>query len=446
MEKNKALNIIYFICHDIGKELGCYGKPIDTPNLDRFANKGVKFTNYFCSSPACMPSRCCAYTGLYAHSNGVMGLPSSNYSLDDNIKTVVDYFNENGYETVHVGFQHERSTAAANRYQIELYKEHQDIYVETAVDKAIEYLANRQNSKKPFYLNIGTIEVHASQWMDQIQKNNDRKAIYGTMHYEKVYMPPYISDVPVLRKEMGNFQACIQYFDKQAKRLFDAIRDMGYEKDALVVCTTDHGISNEHAKGTLYDAGVEIMMLIQLPGLKKAGMVVDHLIQNIDIAPTFLDAAGIPIPENIQGKSFWPLLNDGEYTPHKEIFIERNYHGADQYDPMRAVRSDKFHYIRNFDKQAKKEWIPSEVSYIKETYTNWINQLWPEHTQPRDEEELFDIINDPNEFHNLAYEEEYQNIRCELAAKLDNWMHQTNDPLLKGPIISPKRRQAQITG
>lgn len=423
-------NIIYIVCHDLGKELGCYGRPIATPNIDAFASEGVKFTNYFCNSPACSPSRCCAYTGMYAHTNGVMGLAHEGWSLPPGVRTVVDEFNDGGYETVHIGFQHERPLGT-NRYQVDLQKgTHQESFVENVTEQTLDVLKERGNKGKPLYLNVGIVEAHASLWLDQWKKN--RKDTYGSTPPGDTYMPPYIPDTPALRKEMGNFQACMRFLDRHVVDLFRGVEAAGFREDTLVAFTTDHGISNCRAKGTLYDAGVEITLLMKMPGFIEPGKNEGVLLQNIDMAPTLLDLAGLPIPARMQGKSFLPLLAGEAYDPHEYIFMERTYH--DDYDPMRAIRTPQYHYIRSFDAEAKKEWLPDEPPYMNETYELWHNALWPLKSIPRDPEELFDTEKDPYEFGNVAYAPEYAETRRELAEKLNDWMKRTDDPILNGAI------------
>ena len=99
-------NILYVVCHDLGRTLGCYGKPVISPNLDRFASQGALFASAFCSSPACSPSRGCAMTGQYAHTNGLMGLVNQGWSLPESTRTIIDHLNDAGYTTAHVGLQH----------------------------------------------------------------------------------------------------------------------------------------------------------------------------------------------------------------------------------------------------------------------------------------------------------------------------------------------------
>jgi arylsulfatase A-like enzyme len=198
------------------------------------------------------------------------------------------------------------------------------------------------------------------------------------------------------------------------------------------VFTTDHGISNIRAKGSLYDRGVEIALLMRMPGVIREGSVVHDLLQNIDIAPTLLEAAGLSIPENIQGKSFWPRLVGGIYEPHEMIFLERNYHAGD-YDSMRAVRTPRHHYIRYFNTEYKRYWEPGDPLNMTDTYDDWFTSMGPHGSRPRREEELYDIGRDPQEFDDLALEPEYEDLRKRLSAKLDAWMEDTRDPVKSDP-------------
>lgn len=434
----RPLNIIYIVPHDLGKELGCYGRPIPTPNLDAFAAGGVRFDNAFCNAPCCSPSRGCMYTGQYSHTNGQMGLAHGGFPLEEHVRTIVDYFNDAGYESAHVGYQHERLHAAENRYQVEMF-ERKRVVVEEAVPMAVEYLESRRRADRPFYLNVGTIEVHACKWAWP-DNPYTRAHIYGQAPPEETFVPPYLPDTPAVRAAMGRFQACIRYYDAQMQVLFDAVRRLGYEDNTLVLFTTDHGISGSGGKGTVYDRGVEVALMLQMPRLIGRGRVVNEVIQNIDIAPTLLEAAGVPVPQAMQGRSFWPLLTGGDYMPHDAIFIERNYHGAAQdghtvdYDPMRVVRTPQFHYIRNFADAPERALRRCDEAEIGRPATGGLDDPWPDVSLPRPPEELFDVRADPDEFHDRADDAAFADTKAELAAMVERWMQETDDPLLRGPI------------
>jgi len=429
-------NILYMVCHDLGRTLGCYGKPVTSPNLDRFANQGALFTTAFCSSPACSPSRGCAMTGQTAHTNGLMGLVNRGWSMPESTRTIVDYLNDAGYLTAHFGLQHEQHSAAANRYQVEGYRQRSDLYAENAVDQAIEFLEVHKNTSRPFYLNVGTLEVHCSQWQGKLD-NGERLSVYGTEALDRVYVPRVFPDVPQVRREMAKFQGAIRFLDGQFGRLMAAVDGAGLADNTIVVFTTDHGMAGMRAKMTLYDLGVENALMIRLPGRIAAGQRIDDLVANIDLMPTLLEAAGAEIPPQVQGRSFWGRITGGSAVDSRsEIFTERNYHGGviSHYDPMRAVRTDRYHYIRNFGDDPREYWLPQDVPYMNEDYADWWDYLWPQPALPRSREELFDVVADPDEFTNLADDPGYAQIKADLASKLEHWMEETADPLLRGDI------------
>ncbi len=447
-------NIIYFVVHDLGKHLGCYGAPIESPNLDAFAAESVRFESAFCNSAACTPSRCCAMTGLYAHTSGGVGLAHIGWPLPDEVPTIVDYLNDAGYETIHTGMQHERHPGEM-RYQVDTMVHWSSFNAERGVDDALAYLESRDRSRRsapgqPFYLNVGSQQPHASTW-------GKTDALYGgPVPPEDVFIPQHMPDTPEARAEFGRFQAAIRYMDAQFGRLMEGLERLGHARDTIVVFTTDHGISAPRSKGTLYDRGTEITLLVRMPDGRGAGTEVCHLIQNIDYVPTLLEAAGAPLPGRLQGRSFWPLLAGGDYVPHEFIFTERNFHGegrifgspgdfVDRYDPLRAVRTPEFHYIKRFDPRVKcRPWLPFDVPHLKVQPGEPTSHGLPAPREPRPEAELYQVTRDPLEFIDLCNRPEFRHVRQDLDARLMAWMQETDDFVLRSEV--PKRYEAPTFG
>lgn len=427
-------NIIYLVAHDLGRMLGCYGRGFESPNLDRFAREGALFDKTYCTTTACSPSRGCAWTGQYAHTNGLMGLVNRGWSLPVERRTIVDHMNEAGYHTALTGLDHVRKFRQDHRF-VE-YKP-ADPRAAVAVDNAIEFLRSRAGEEtQPFYLNMGTIEVHGSQWGTYFANREEGGSDPPLDRYgwadEDVPIPPTFVDSPQVRREMANYQECIRYLDYHLGRLFNAIDRLGFRDNTVIMFNTDHGMEGLRGKGTLYELGVEIACTMRGPGIVP-GTRVGHLIQNIDFVPTFLDAVGADTPDDIQGKSFWPLLTGGDYTPKQMIYAERNWHGASN-DPMRSVRTERYHLIKNFDTSLKSGWTAENVPAIGETFESYPSSLFPHGTEPRDEIELFDLEKDPYDWHNVADDPQLASVREELLTALDRWMRDTEDPLLDGGI------------
>lgn len=456
------LNVIYFVCHDLGRTLGCYNSEIVSPNIDRFAASSVRFNNMFTNAAFCSPSRACAMTGRYAHRvgcNGVVGF--GDFGLPPDVSTIVDYFNEAGYETAHFGYQHERDEAAANRYAIEGNRCPPDDWfgesrscewAENAVDDAIAYLRRRTASDLPFYLNIGTAEVHESRWGRVLRPDHpqNRSRIYGEWPLEDAFVPNYLPDLPVVRDRMARLQAAITFLDGQFGRLVRAISDFGLDRNTIVVFTTDHGINNPRAKTTLYDAGVEISFLMRVPGVP--GRSEDALEQNVDVAPTLLEACGIDPPPTMDGRSFWPLFTGKSLPPHEMIFTEKNYpHGmcdaVDEGDDfIRSVRTPRYHYIRNLGSNQRRFWNRDELAEkmdphapVGAEFHNYPDSF-PLRTELRSRHELYDIVHDPLEVTNLAKRPSRRGVLQTLSEKLDDWIRSTNDPIRQGsvPFRPPK--------
>ena len=397
---------------------------IQTPSDSRL--KGSVHKCILCS-PLLQPFEGCDDRAI-SHTNGLMGLVNYGWSMPIEKRTIVDYLNDAGYETVHAGIQHERTDPATNRYQLEL-GDPSDRLAKTVIDSAIDYLRRRKPCDKPFYLNIGTIEVHGILWLENLYEATPEVAEldYPEIKDEDVYIPPHIPDNVISRKNMKRLMSTLLNFDAQFGRLLDAIDEAGLRDNTIVVLTTDHGISGTRAKGTLYDRGVETTLIYRYPRQIRSGMIVDELISNIDNCPTLLEAAGVPTPEAVQGKSYWSLFTGGEYVPHHELFIERNDHGS--MDPVRAVRTRKYHLIKNFDDRARRYYLPDEFpDFARSRASN--PGAW--RRDPRPELELYDVENDPR--NTKTWPIPSRSTVAELLNRMYTWMLDTEDPVLKGSI------------
>ncbi len=240
-------------------------------------------------------------------------------------------------------------------------------------------------------------------------------------------MPPYLKDLPELREEMALFQGCVQRYDAVLGTLLDVIDKHGLAEDTIFVSTTDHGIDIPRAKGTFYDPGIEVLMLMRYPaGGWGEGRVADEMISNIDLLPTLLEACGIEAPDNFEGRSFLPLLTGGDYVPNDCVFAEKIFH--DSYDPTRAIRTDRYKYIRYFEVC---------IFYDLRAATVPRTQYFPHSPLRSDIEELYDLEADPLEMNNLAADPAHQDVLADLRRRVGQWMRATDDPQLRGPISSP---------
>ena len=200
----KKPNIILFITHDQGQFLGCYNTPqtpnsLKTPNLDKIAKNGVRFTNYFCTAPQCSPSRGSIQTSLYPHQNGLMGLVNRGWTLPEHNKTLPMYLKENGYTTHLLGFQHESRNAYTLGYDTVSKRGPEIQYsCKRMENDYLKFFDEHKNGDKPFYVCIGAVEVHRPfrAWAEPVDS-------------QIVKIPPYLPDHHNIRKDLAEFYGAI---------------------------------------------------------------------------------------------------------------------------------------------------------------------------------------------------------------------------------------------
>jgi arylsulfatase A-like enzyme len=197
-----------------------------------------------------------------------------------------------------------------------------------------------------------------------------------------------------------------------------------------VVLTTDHGLPFPGAKGTLSDRGLGVMLIVRGPGGFHGGHVTDALTSHVDLYPTLLELAGAPIPSDTHGRSLLPLAHKQATGVRDELFAELTYHAA--YDPQRAIRTERHKLIRHFGDRLEPVLPNVDDSPSKALL---IDAGWGSHPRPR--LELYDLIMDPGEMRNLADDPTSAPLREELDWRLQDWMMQTADPLLDGPVPVP---------
>ncbi|MFW9881151.1 MAG: sulfatase [Candidatus Thorarchaeota archaeon] len=427
-------NIILFITHDQGQFLGCYNSSLmpnslSTPNINRLAKSGVRFNNYFCTAPQCSPSRGSLMTGLYPHQNGLLGLVNLGWTLPENHKTLPMYLSENGYSTHLLGLQHESIDVSSLGYdkvseRIKSYK----YTTKKMENKYIEFFEERAVDDKIFFVNIGTIEMHRPfvLWSDPVDSK-----------YVKV--PPFLPDNEMIREDLGLFYGSIENVDLAIGKILQSLEKLGLRKNTLFIYTTDHGSPFPRAKCTLYDPGIKIALVLNHPESEvfNRGKVINGMISNVDLLPTILDLIGTKRPKMIEGKSFLPLLQNLYGTFRNEIYTEKTYHEI--YDPMRSVRTENYKYIRNFESLDTLYQLPLDIKkglsgkFIEETIKI-----------PREEEELYNLENDPNEKTNLIDDSTHIKILTNLRQKLMDWMIKTQDPLLQGRIKNERKKISKI--
>jgi len=415
-------NLVMIDCHDLGRHLGCYGRHgVPSTNLDRLAAEGVRFTGSFCTAPQCSPSRAALYTGRYPHANGMFGLahPPFDWRLNTGEVHLAKLLQDAGYHTVQMGVQH---VAAQNESAIQALGFHEvrtSFDAEDNAQQAVAFLG--QVEQRPFFLNIGFFEPHRDHQGYFRQAPSDRS--------NGVFIPPYIPHTPEAEGEFAQLQGVIRKLDDAIGLIWSALEARGLLKDTWVIFTTDHGIAMPRAKTTMYDPGIETALLMYAASFDlTGGRVFSELISHVDLVPTILEGLSIALSDNLQGVSFWQLLNGAEFSPRQQIFAEKTFHTA--YEPQRAIRTERYKLIWN-----------AEVDIINVAADIQHSPIFPQMIEElsieRPPMELYDLEVDPVERNNLAGQPAAATIEGELRAQLLRWMRETGDPLLHGPIASP---------
>jgi len=416
-------NILMIICHDLGQHLSCYGNlSLATSNIDSIAQEGIIFRNYFATAPLCSPSRGSIMTGKYPAKNGFMGLVNRGWELSYREKTLPQYLKEIGYSTYLFGFQHERRDPRSLGYDYVIGWNDPPHLARKIVPKVVSFL-EKEDTKEPFFVCIGLFEVHRP-W-----------ELYKKVNPKDVIVPPYLPDTTEVREDLAMFYGSILETDYYVGEILKALRKAKKEEDTLLIFTTDHGIAFPRAKSTLYDSGIKTTLIMKWPkGELVGGKVYNELLSNIDLLPTILDITGTEIPRSLQGKSFKSLLYGETYEPREEIFAQKDWH--DIYDPMRCIRTNRFKYIRNFIGGVW-PYLPLPLDIEESLTRKSLGDSY--YTKLREKEELYDLENDPNELSNLAKDPKYLSVLEDLKMKLQRWMKENNDPILKGAIPVPGR-------
>ncbi len=414
-------NILYLHSHDTGRYVQPYGHPVPTPNIQHLADQGVLFRRAFCATPTCSTSRACLLTGEYGHNNGMLGLAHRGWSLNDYHHHIVHALREAGYYSVLIGEQHIAKHPEAIGF--DRVEKIPTTRVESVAPVAREVIGELP---EPFFLSVGFFETHR----DWLSPPSLRDALYS--------LPPAnLPDTPETRHDMAAYRASARSLDQGVGTVLEALDAAGRTENTLIFLTTDHGLAFPGAKATLFDRGLGVMLLMRGPGGFTGGRVHDAMVSHLDIYPTLCELAGVPTPDYVQGHSLLPLMRGEVASLREELFAEMTWHAA--YEPQRAVRTQRFKYVRRFGDRALPVLANCDDSPSK---TLLISEGWAERPVPF--EQLYDLVFDPNEADNIAGDPAYAGVLGDLSESLERWMHVTGDPLLHGDPQPPSGAEINL--
>jgi arylsulfatase A-like enzyme len=430
--------IVFFTDQQRWDSLGVNGSPMElTPNLDRFACRGVRFDRAFCAQPVCAPSRSTMQTGKYPTGTGVI---HNGLALKDNEQTLAHFFKQRGYQTGYIGKWHLGGTAAkpvplerrggydewwtaadaiertshpfeghvfdANNQPIEFKKYRVDFLTDLAVDFV------RQKKDKPFFLFLSYLEPH--------HQNDENRFVaptgYADRYRNTFRIPPDLAPFPGdWKSQLPDYYGIIARIDECFARLTQELAAQKVDENTIIVFASDHGCHfktrNTEYKRSCHEASIHVPLIFHGPGF-DSGRVVDELVSLVDLAPTLLDAIGVDTPEAMHGRSLLGLAQGKQKTWRSEVMVQMREEAL-----QRALRTDRWKYcIYNPDSKRDE---PHSAEYV--------------------ERFLYDLGSDPDEHVNLIGRPDFRNIANELQGRLIEQMTAVGEPR---PKVTPARHYA----
>lgn len=410
-------NILWLVSEDNSPFLGCYGDEFaTTPNLDKLASEGFRYTHAYANAPVCAPARNTIITGVYAASNGNQHMRSF-YPKSEVVRTYPEFLRKAGYYcTNNAKTDYNTNTIDPN----EIWDESSD-------------KAHYKNCPpgQPFFAVFNTAITHESsihKWIpvEELRHNP-----------EEVTLPPYHPETPEMKHDWAQYYDKMEDMDAWVGEKLKELDDAGFADNTIVFYYGDHGGVLARSKRYVYESGTHVPFIIRIPEkykylfpAEKPGSKVDRLISFVDLVPTLLSIAGIPIPDYLQGHAFLgkQKTEDPEY-----VYMFRG-RMDERYDMSRAVRDQKFRYIRNYmpfriyGQHLEYLWrAPSIGSWEKTYLSGECNEIQSRFWEPKPVEELYDTENDPWEVNNLANDPAYNDVLVRMRQANKSWITRIYD-------------------
>ncbi len=429
-------NIVVAIADDWSwPHASAYGDPaVKTPAFDRVAAEGAIFAKAFCAAPSCTPSRGALLTGRVPHRLGEGGNLWSR--LDRSIPTYPDILEAAGYAVGLTGKGWGPGSMEGTG------RPHNP--AGPPVKGFAEFL-DRVPAGRPFCYWFGGQDPHRPYEPGFGRASGIDPA--------KIVVPGFLPDTPAVRDDIADYLGEIERFDRLLGAILDTLDARGLANDTIVVVTSDNGMPFPRAKANLYDAGTRVPLAVRWPARIEKGSRIDAYMTLTDLAPTLLDAAGLAVPEGLDGRSLLPLWHGDDPSGFDRVFVERERHAnvraGDLGYPARALRTADFLYVRNL---APDRWpagdptmyravgdygdidgSPSKDLLIRSRDDPKLGPYSIRALDRRPAEELYDLANDPDQLANVADEPKYASTLAELRAEVDRWRVATDDPTLDDP-------------
>ncbi len=457
----KQKNVLLFVVDDQGFQAGCYGNQvIKTPGIDRLAATGTRFSRAHCTTASCSASRSVLMTGLYNHTTGHYGHAHgyNHFSTFETVQSLPVILSEAGYRTCSIGKYH---LAPEYVYHFETYRNQGIQGNRNSVrmaQNARQWIS--ENDERPFFLYFCSSDPHRGGGPGGFANHNDKPGFYPgvtEIRYtpSEVIVPPWLPDKPEVRQELAEYYQAISRLDQGMSLLLDALQETGHADDTLILFLSDNGPPFPGAKTCLYQPGMNLPLIVRRPDQRRTGITSDALVTWADITPTILDYCGVkpndspPIrptdnkgsritagrqqPWMFHGRSFLSAVEWEHAAEFNEHYASHTFHEITMYYPMRVIISGRYKYIFNIAHQLPYPFA-SDL-YASPTWQSVLrdnDEFFGKRTVyaylHRQRHELYDLVADPHEIKNLAFDSQHQKKLEELQRKLKAWQKKTKDP------------------
>ena len=421
-------NILWIAVEDISPFLNCYGYNNDTPNLDRLAEGGVRFSNMFMPAPVCSPCRSALIAGMMQTTLGTHNHHSSRTEetaihLPNHIRILPELFRKAGYFTFNQG-----------KDDYNFWYDREDLYTGAYTTHPLYGKSGKREvgwkdrqKDQPFFGQIqlsGGKEIYSQKFMERVRNPINRNAFD---------LPPYYPDVPEIREDWARHFDSIQLTDDRVGEIIKQLREDGLLENTVIIFFSDHGMRLWRHKQFCYDSGLHVPFIMNWAGnperLGGAGIVREDLVNGLDIAATCLALAGIPIPKYMESRD----LLTRSFEPRDYVISARDRCDY-TIDRIRSVRTKRYRYIRNFfpdrsymQPNYRDEWEITKLmrKLHAEGKLNAVqDRFW---SDERPSEELYDLEKDPHEINNLAFDHDYRDVLIKHRKILTQWIYETDD-------------------
>ena len=442
--KNSPNILVFFTDQQRWDTAGVHGNPLElTPNFDRMARSGTHVFNSFTCQPVCGPARSSLQTGLYATQTGVH---VNGPALKPDSKTLADYFRAAGYTTGYIGKWHLANSdpvpeaerggyeywLAANLLEFEsrpysaiMYDQKNEAVklpgyrIDALTDAAIRYMDGHhkgEQKEKPFFLFLSYLEPHHQNHIDDYPAPTG----YRT-RYQGRWIPPDLAALGgSTHQHIGGYFGMVKRLDEALGRLVDALKSLGLEENTILLFTSDHGnhfkTRNAEYKRSCHEASIRVPTFLSGPGFNGGGQI-NELVSLIDLPPTLLDAAGVPVPADMEGRSLVHLIHDKAIAWPDDVFIQ-----ISESQIGRAVRTSRWKYSVS---------APGRNAVLESAADRYV------------EEFLYDLEADPYELCNLIGYASHQEVSAVMRKRLLRYIQEVEGyqpDILSAPIRESGQR------